>query len=786
MSRFGVGRALALALTAFELAAQSPAHRWVEVRRDAVGARRGSAIRYVPDADAFFLWGFFDYDRNLLQEHPLMEIPEYDMVSFDPERRVWNNVFPTRREREYARKLPLAYIPRTYAAITTGSERTVLRGSTGDAEGTPRPDLNIVFDQVAYDPEMRALVYFTGGLTAAYKVAERRWMDLMPAHSPPPVLGGSLAYDPVNREMVLFGGGFVAERSQTGWPAGYTGTWVLSAGDWRRLPLKVEPPPRLNTRMVCDPKHQVIVLFGGDGQSHYLADTWLYDLKTRTWRKSQAEKAGPIPPPRAGHFTIYDPGTGWILIGGGYRSQDLTDLWAYDAGRDGWQQIRSEVPTGFYITADIAPNRRSIVLVTNTRAPDDRTGCNVLYPVRTTYEYRLEANALEPVGPSAAPAAHASAKRAVLPAVPSRPQLDSLPVNQWVRLEKPGRAAPVRTWGSATYDTDRRQILYWGGGHCGYGGSDVDAYDLEANTWRAAEAAPEFPHRAWDHGVRLAGVTFEGKPWTDHGRRIYAYDPASRRLVMARTIRLATGYDPELLRGYPEKRRAAEDAVAAPSSYVKYATFLYDPESGKWSLAGPAPAGLDTLVPTPRGVMGVNVDWPSRLNDAGYQVPWRAGRDTADTAVYLFSASRKEWTRLDRKQASPQNLYEMTSLAYETRRDRLILHGGGARRDELWTFDYASRRWANPQPKGEAPPCAREAVYLAGPDLFVTLGGGREPVLWSWSPARNEWQKLSIAVPAAGQNRALVYDQKRELLLLVTGATDSSEAAVYAVRFRAN
>src|SRR5215471_21277632 len=91
-----------------DLAAQQPpGSRWVEVRRDAVGARRSSAIRYVPEADAFFLWGFFDYDRNLPQEQPLMQTPEYDMVAFDPVEHVWRNVFPQRYEREFARKLPL-------------------------------------------------------------------------------------------------------------------------------------------------------------------------------------------------------------------------------------------------------------------------------------------------------------------------------------------------------------------------------------------------------------------------------------------------------------------------------------------------------------------------------------------------------------------------------------------------------------------------------------------------------------------------------------------------------
>ena len=749
--------AFVAALVVWMAAAQQvPANRWVEVRRDPVGARRGSAIRFAPDTDAFYLWGFFDYDRDLPQEQPLMQIPEYDVVAFDPDQHVWRNVFPQRREREFARKLPLAYIPRTYSAITTGSEQTVLRGATGDAEGTPRPDLNIVFDQVEYDPEMRALIYFTGGLTAAFKVADRRWVDLAPAHSPPPVLGGSLAYDPVHREMVLFGGGFVAERDASGRPAGYTGTWLLSQGDWRRLPAKLEPPPRLNTRMVCDPKNGVIVLFGGDGQSRYLADTWLYDLQTRTWRKSQAP-AGPAA--RAGHFAVYDPETGWIILGGGYNSRDLTDMWAYDAARDRWLKLPGEVPVGFYVTADIAPKRGVIALVANTRAPGDRTGCNVLYPVRTTYEFRLDAEALRR---SAAPAG--SAESSIVKRMPSE-----------------GGAAPVRTWGSATFDSDRRRILYWGGGHCGYGGNDVDAYDVDAQRWPAAKTAPEFPHRAWDHGVRLAGLTFQGAPWTDHGRRIYAYDPISRRMVMARTIRLTTGYDPELLRGYPEKHAAAADAVAAPSSYVKYTTFLYDPESGEWSLAGPAPAGLDTLVSTPRGVIGLIVDWPARLNDAGYQAPWHAGGKPQDTGLYLLRAAARKWERLDRAGPAPQNLYEMTALAYDTRRGRLILHGGGARRDELWTFDFASRRWTNMQPRGEAPPCAREAVYFPGQDLFVTLAAGRSSAIWGWSPASNEWRQLSITAPATGQNRALIYDPKRELMLLVYGSTDSSEATVAAL-----
>ena len=44
---------------------------------------------------------------------------------------------------------------------------------------------------------------------------------------------------------------------------------------------------------------------------------------------------------------------------------------------------------------------------------------------------------------------------------------------------------------------------------------------------------------------------------------------------------------------------------------VKYATWTYDPATGQWELLGEAPIGVDTLVSTRDGVMGVNINWPA-------------------------------------------------------------------------------------------------------------------------------------------------------------------------------
>ncbi|MBI3697326.1 MAG: hypothetical protein HY238_21125, partial [Acidobacteria bacterium] len=208
---------------------------------------------------------------------------------------------------------------------------------------------------------------------------------------------------------------------------------------------------------------------------------------------------------------------------------------------------------------------------------------------------------------------------------------------------------------------------------------------------------------------------------------------------------------------------------------------------------GDAPVGVDTLVSTRHGVVGVRVDWPAQLNDAGYLLPFNPS-SRKDTPIYLLD---KTWKRLDdESQPGPQNLYEMTSLAYDSKRDQVILHGGGARRDEIWTFDMAKKRWEEKRPTGQAPTCTREAVYILREDVFLTYGPSPEdptvPALHAWHVGANTWRRVSVppmteieSPRRASQNRAMVYDAERDLVLLVLGTGgDAGKAYVYAMRYR--
>jgi hypothetical protein len=778
--------------------------------QDGNGARRNSSFRFVNLGGYFLLWGFLGHVTEFYgsPEEPLPDPPEYDLVYFDLSDRVWKNQLPFEKETEWSRQLPALHMCASYQGITTGSHRPQLK----IREGVLRPDLNITFDQVTYDSKRHRMVYFTGGRTLAYDLADRAWSDIAPLRGPPPVTGGSLLYLPERDEILLFGGGHIAEFAPNGKLRGYTGTWVYDceSSKWQELERDVEPPPRMSTRLVLDTGSKLAIVFGGDMQSHYLADTWIFDSRSRRWRKSLSAQS---PPARAGHFTVYDRGSGWVIVGGGYNTQDLEDMWAFDASRDRWFKLKGTVPSGWHITADIDPSRSLILLTTASKPEADSMTCNEIYSVRTTYGFRIDARDL--IDSDHSPTVQVSApKRDIESAVVgTRPdplrrraqqdRLRAMPPNRWILLENPGRPAPIRSWGSASFDSHSGRIVYWGGGHCGYGGNDYDFYDVGENTWMSLPTFPEYPERAWDKGVNPAGVTFAGAPWIRHGRKVYAYDPLSRKIINTKAVYLTAGYEPEALATVePRTPNLGHGEEFIRSSYTKWTTWAFDVDLGDWELLCSGHPGLDLTVTTPHGVMAVDYDW--RNLDPG-----NSTRETPfdqlpqkENAVYLLDVANRRWQKLNDSGPWPQNLYEMTALAFDTKRDRLVLHGGGPRRDELWSFPLSERRWqilnsSGDSPDTQPPVSRREGVYLPLQDVYLTsgqpLGSGAPPSVYAYHFEKNCWYRTGISAPQgretaslAGQNRALAYDTQRDLVYMVLGKRrdgDVGEVEVYALRY---
>jgi len=101
-----------------------------------------------------------------------------------------------------------------------------------------------------------------------------------------------------------------------------------------------------------------------------------------------------------------------------------------------------------------------------------------------------------------------------------------------VALKPPKMLRRNRDWGSATFDTDRLEILFFSGGHCAYSGTDVAVHSTRANTWRIS-ATPEMPIQfCRGTGYHPQRWSFSQRPFmTSHTYKLYAHDPVLKKMI---------------------------------------------------------------------------------------------------------------------------------------------------------------------------------------------------------------------------------------------------------------
>src|SRR6185295_20277367 len=119
-------------------------------------------------------------------------------------------------------------------------------------------------------------------------------------------------------------------------------------------------------------------------------------------------------------------------------------------------------------------------------------------------------------------------------------------------------------------DTDNGVILYLGGGHSAYSGSDVAHYDVATNRWSTGYE-PEFAPFLESAQQSIFGWGYNLHPWSEHTRRYYAYDPVSKTMVYARQCCELKGHT--LFLG-KDGAKEVKPGVAE--------TWIYDPQKKKF------------------------------------------------------------------------------------------------------------------------------------------------------------------------------------------------------------
>ncbi|MCI4351055.1 MAG: PKD domain-containing protein [Thermoplasmata archaeon] len=136
--------------------------------------------------------------------------------------------------------------------------------------------------------------------------------------------GRSLAYDAKDGYVVLFGGdgasGYLAD------------TWAFHGGKWTLLHPKVAPSGRDHSTLAYDPVDGYLVLFGGSTSSTSDADTWTFSGGNWTLLHGTTH-----PSSRWGSSLAWDPADQVMLLFGGCGGAALGDTWTFLHGN--WTQL---------------------------------------------------------------------------------------------------------------------------------------------------------------------------------------------------------------------------------------------------------------------------------------------------------------------------------------------------------------------------------------------------------------------------------------------------------------
>ena len=528
--------------------------------------------------------------------------------------------------------------------------------------------------------------------------------------------------------------------------AGTEAAWALE--DLLEGALAVEPTIRSVAPMVYDPKNQVIVMFGGDSGrirtdlatreqriagDRKLNDTWLYDVKTRQW----SDASGPQRPPRQqAPNLVYDPDSGLTLLvtvsGHKYdkRVPRKVNIWGFDAARREWAH-RHEGPFDGEITdwysVGLDAKKKLLVL------------CQAAGKNQVTWAMKLDAKSM-PAKPAPAFKPLPAEKPTVIP--PDDPawvaRLKGLPANTWMQA-KPPREAARRDWGNIACDGVRGWMVFFGGGHSTYQGTDVAIYVVGANRW---------VHQAGGHNDSIPRVGWGGYHMGARGSN-NAGHMRNQYVAVDGRMYTNTGFGSQLK---PRDGRIFTEAEVVSLPAEPHAWFYDIDRGGVWRQLA---TEIDGELPKPsrgsRGARPMVVDPAGKVYHLRLWARNRYSNVTDDAGVYCYDVYERKTTI--RKIPKPWPMRPPESRPYCMLPDKQQIFfqdcDPGKKIFRTWVFDVKSSKYVELKPPGQPQGKAAGTAYLAGQDaVYAAIDvGGRKFEQWVYSLKRNKWARL----PDAGE-----------------------------------
>jgi hypothetical protein len=539
-----------------------------------------------------------------------------------------------------------------------------------------------------------------------------------------------------------------ALKANDGWKA----FWALDAAEKKLIEaqeaLAVAPRPRNYSRMVLDPVNRVLVLFGGDGEDRFFADTWLLHLDSGRWERCRTV----VHPPEVGSAMVamdYDAKSKVVVL-----AHQTAGLWVFDVVKREWKKLEiagelgEKGKGGTWQSLEYSPETDTHVLVVMGRGADGNC------PPRRTQILRLDLDSakvaeVQPGRPeevwrkqygagSEGPADKYNLAWSFLPKTQAdyrakvtehKKLLDSIPDNTWTQLPHV-YSGYGRAYGSFCFDWDRNEIHLWGGGHSAYMGNEWSQYSLDANLWMESwnPEYPSHPHGSPDgsgwnpqfqHGVGSA-----------HGYYNYSYSGALKKTVL-------------------------------------WGSVLYDPDRMRY-----APERLQTVKENPGQGMGIRVEMNGVAATYGVSAThWYGG----PFGVWRLDPAAHSTTRIAGSD-SPFGTNDRAKSTFDTRRNRILFYGAtndkekGGKCNALWAYAIEGGKWEKIEPQIEPAGIDAPAVsawnYCYSPKHDGLLIADKTAT-WFYDCGKNVMRKLDCkpVETAAG----VIYSPKQDLFYLLDG-----------------
>jgi N-acetylneuraminic acid mutarotase len=636
-------------------------------------------------------------------------------------------------------------------------------------------------------------IFFTTHATA--NILPFNWTDLNPSSAPSAREFPCIAFNSCNGNIFLFGG------SQNG--SSFSDTWVFdtSSNTWTQLTPTSSPSARYGSSMVFDPSSGQIILFGGSYNGSNLDDTWSFDITANTW--TELTPASP-PSARYGSSMVVDASSGQIILFGGNGSSGLlNDTWAFDT-RDNantWTNLNPSVSPSARYSASAAfdPANGQIILFGGN-------GSSGLLNDTWTFNARDNANTWTNLNPSSSPSPLYGASMAF---DPLNGQItlfggsgNSGLVNQtwafsanddantWTELTLSN--PPSARYGAAMeFDPSSGQIILFGGS-----GNEGNLDD----TW-----AYGIPSNAVLFWTNLNPSTFPPNRFSP----CFVFDPSSGKMILFGGINNDDGTYFDDTWAYDATNNTWTELTPATSPSARdSARMAFDPTNGKIIMfGGHGVAGYlgDTWVYDSASNTWTNVTpatSPPARNGSTMTFDPCSGRmilfggygyiDADYDDTWAYDSKANTWTQLTPIGSPPAR--DSASITFDPTSGQIILFGGysnntgGNLLNDTWAcvYNHASNTYTWTQLFPVNQPSGRYGSILKcnpASGQLILFGGGylssTSNDTWAYDGKANTWTELSpINPPESREFSGFDFNPINGQMILFSGVNLPSDTVV--------